>query len=163
MREYRQSKQNCTVPSRDNTVPSYNNTALSHDGAPDRPDRPTRTRVPTRPKRPPIAPQGVAEDGFFEQFWKAYPRKQAKDTARKAWQKRNPGKELTEKILAAISVQRTSDQWTRNGGRYIPLPATWLNGAAWLNEETPEIETSPLRRDSEGLTPRERALKETPI
>src|SRR5690606_147377 len=63
----------------------------------------------------------------FEQFWQVYPKKQNKGTARKAWLKIKPGEDLTETILASIARHKTCEQWTKNKGQFIPLPATWLN------------------------------------
>ena len=39
-------------------------------------------------------------------------------------------------MIAAIEAQKASEQWTREGGRYIPNPATWLNGGRWEDEMT---------------------------
>lgn len=72
----------------------------------------------------------------FLDFWAAYPKKIAKGAALKVWKRIKPDKELTEKMSAAIQTQKTSEQWTREGGRYIPNPATWLNGGRWEDEVT---------------------------
>ena len=77
----------------------------------------------------------ATKDGAaFDVFWTAYPRKVAKTAAKKAWAKINPGPELVEQMLAALEVQGRSDQWTRYGGKFVPYPATWLNGERWLDE-----------------------------
>ena len=39
-------------------------------------------------------------------------------------------------MTAALQVQRQSRDWTKDGGAYIPLPATWIRGQRWLDEET---------------------------
>lgn len=70
----------------------------------------------------------------FEAFWVAYPRHTNKQAALKAFQRLNPDDVLMQTILKAISLQRQSDQWTRDGGQYIPHPATWLNGRRWEDE-----------------------------
>ena len=72
-------------------------------------------------------------DGF-DLFWSAYPRHTAKDAARKAFDKLNPSAELMTTILDAISRQKTSVQWTKDGGQFIPHPATWLNQHRWEDE-----------------------------
>ena len=36
--------------------------------------------------------------------------------------------------LEAIARQRTWEQWTREGGQFIPHPATWLNEGRWQDE-----------------------------
>lgn len=66
-------------------------------------------------------------DGFAE-FWSAYPRKVAKGDAEKAWKKHKPN---LAACLSAISIAKSSTDWTKDGGQYIPHPATWLNGKRW--------------------------------
>ena len=75
--------------------------------------------------------------GAFDRFWVAYPRHQGKEAARKTWEKLNPDAALLEIMLSALERQRASDQWRRDGGQFIPYPATWLNGRRWEDEPTP--------------------------
>ena len=70
----------------------------------------------------------------FEIWWKAYPKKVAKQYALKAWNRIKPDKALFEKMLKALREQKQSEQWRRDNGKYIPNPATWLNGGYWDNE-----------------------------
>ena len=70
----------------------------------------------------------------FEQFWQEYPKKAAKQYALKAWMRIKPDKALFEKMLKALAEQKQSEQWRRDNGKYIPNPATWLNGGDWDNE-----------------------------
>lgn len=77
----------------------------------------------------PKPPRGA--DARFERFWKSYPAKVAKDTARKAFDKRKPDDAMVDRMVAALEVQRNCAKWTKDGGQYIPNPATWLNGACW--------------------------------
>lgn len=69
----------------------------------------------------------------FNCFWAAYPRKTAKGAAWKAWPK---AAVHLPTILAALTWQRNSDEWQRDGGVYIPHPATWLNARRWEDEPT---------------------------
>ena len=87
--------------------------------------------VPKKTNTPP-APGGGA--GRFEQFWLAYPSKVGKDAARKAFEKRSPDAELLGSMLAALAAQTASSRWQKDGGQYIPNPATWLNQARWQDE-----------------------------
>ena len=70
----------------------------------------------------------------FDTFWEAYPNKKAKQNAIKAWKKIKPNTALFEKIMKAVDLQKRSEDWQRENGRYIPYPATWLNGGYWDNE-----------------------------
>ena len=79
------------------------------------------------------APTG-ARDGYFDEFWKAYPNKVGKDAARKAFDKRKVTHDLLNVMLLAVGVQRQSKKWTDDGGKYIPHPSTWLNEGRWQDE-----------------------------
>lgn len=78
-----------------------------------------------------------AHDGRFERFWTAYPRKVNKVGAKKAFDKVRPDDELLNRIIAAIEKQKHSEQWTKDGGQFIPHPQTWLNGHRWEDELAP--------------------------
>ena len=75
----------------------------------------------------------------FELFWAQYPKKVAKATAAAAWKKIKPG--LYDSIVKALRAQKASEQWTKEGGKYIPNPATWLNQERWNDELTPTVKT----------------------
>lgn len=81
----------------------------------------------TKPKTPAASPPG------FNEFWKAYPRKVGKKKARRDWIKAKD-KPAPEVLLAALEAQKKSEQWTKDGGQYIPNPATWLNQGRWDDE-----------------------------
>lgn len=91
---------------------------------------PQKAWASARQKRQPSA-------AAFDRFWEAYPRRQGKEAARKAWAKIRPDDALLAEMLAALERQRASDQWRKDGGQFIPLPATWLNGRRWEDEPTP--------------------------
>lgn len=77
------------------------------------------------------------KDQLFERFWDAYPRKVAKADARKKFEKINPDDELLAVMLKAIDQQKASEQWTKDGGQFIPHPSTWLNQRRWEDETQP--------------------------
>lgn len=88
---------------------------------------------------PPNPPAKKADSGTgFDAFWAAYPKKQDKQNALKAWKKLAPGAEIQRNIIKALQAQRASPQWQKDGGQFIPLPSTWLNGRRWEDEETPQ-------------------------
>jgi hypothetical protein len=74
----------------------------------------------------------------FEEFWEAYPRKTGKGAAEKAYEKIKPSKELHETMIRAVRSAALSRQWKKDGGQFIPYPATWLNQKRWEDEITPE-------------------------
>ena len=74
------------------------------------------------------------EDPLFEQFWRAYPKKQGKGAALKAWKKIRPSKSLVEKMLVSVEAAKGCEQWQKQNGQFIPYPATWLNQGRWDDE-----------------------------
>ena len=70
----------------------------------------------------------------FDRFWEVYPRKMAKAEAVKAFEKIKPDAMLIETMVKAVLKQRLSAQWKEDNGKYIPLPATWLNQRRWDDE-----------------------------
>jgi hypothetical protein len=50
------------------------------------------------------------------------------------WAKLAPSDALAAEIVAAVVKQRAWPQWQRDGGQFIPYPATWLHGRAWQDE-----------------------------
>ncbi len=75
-----------------------------------------------------------ALNGAFTAFWDSYPRKKSKGDAEKAWIKIKPDEQLTERILHAVEQAKTSADWQREAGRFIPHPASWLNAKGWEDE-----------------------------
>ena len=85
------------------------------------------------------------QQALFDKFYSAYPKKTAKKNAINVWKKLNPDEELVNKMLSALERQKKSVQWQRDEGRFIPYPATWLNGKRWEDEysgEPPKGENS---------------------
>lgn len=74
------------------------------------------------------SPAAIERENEFKKFWAAYPRKTAKDKAWEAWKKKNPP---IDKCLRTLSLLVKTEQWTREDGRFIPHPTTWLNGGRW--------------------------------
>lgn len=84
----------------------------------------------------------------FEEFWSAYPRKVGKKAAEVTWKKIRPDSELHDRIIAAVNSAKKTDQWQREGGRFIPNPATWLNQGRWDDEYGEEVRSGETRRDT---------------
>lgn len=87
-------------------------------------------------------------DATFNRFWSAFPRHEAKKDALKAWMKLNPSPELEAQILAALEWQTLTEQWTKDDGQYIPLPASYLRGERWTDERR----QTDRRQSAQGLS-----------
>jgi hypothetical protein len=70
----------------------------------------------------------------FARFWQSYPKRKSKGQAEKAWHKLKPNEQLVPEILAGVERAKTSEQWLRDGGQFVPYPATWLNARGWEDE-----------------------------
>jgi uncharacterized protein YdaU (DUF1376 family) len=68
----------------------------------------------------------------FTEFWKAYPNKTGKGAAEKSWEKQKPD---LATVLAALSWQTKQDAWTKDQGKFIPHPSTYLNQRRWEDEQ----------------------------
>lgn len=90
------------------------------------------------PSRPDLLPTGVdtspaGEDPDFAKFWSVYPRRVAKDAARKAWAKSVRRAGAADIIVGA---ERYRDDPNRSA-QFTKHPATWLNGGCWSDEPAP--------------------------
>lgn len=75
-------------------------------------------------------------DDWFKKFWEAYPKKTGKGEAWKSWQKLAPSETLGRQILAAVEAYKKTQQWQKDGGQYVPNPATFLNQRRF--DDTPQ-------------------------
>ena len=75
-----------------------------------------------------------ANNALFDEFWAIYPRKVGKTSARRIFDRISPSRELVDEMISAVDHQSRSEQWTRDGGRFIPHPATWLGREGWNDE-----------------------------
>lgn len=78
---------------------------------------------------------------MFNQFYSAYPRHDSKQCAILSFGKimnncktDEERKSLLGRMLEAIKRERKSEQWTKNNGKFIPMPSTWLNQRRWEDE-----------------------------
>lgn len=74
----------------------------------------------------------------FEEFWKLYPKKRSRGDAENAFAKIAPTDELAAAICGAVAKAKNSEDWKKEGGKYIPHPATWLNRKGWEDEYASE-------------------------
>ena len=70
----------------------------------------------------------------FDQFYAKYPKKKARQAAVKAWQKLKPDDDLFRQIMSGLDNHIKSEDWAKDEGKFIPYPATWINGRRWEDE-----------------------------
>ena len=99
-----------------------------------------------------VIPKEFDPDGFAR-FWAAYPRREAKVDAYKAWRQKQPSPHTQELIHAALTWQIVERDW-RTTPQYCPLPAGYLRQERWTDERrsqrrvvdrgTPDRRVSPV-------------------
>ena len=105
------------------------------------PDVTRRNAIDTDTERdteltPPKSPKGDEYPAEFSEFWLAYPNKKAKGDAYQVW-RRLKSRPALAVLVAALDRQRSSAAWTKDGGAFIPHPATWLRQRRWEDEPDP--------------------------
>lgn len=83
----------------------------------------------------------------FERWYAAYPKKIKRQDALKAWLKINPDPAMVDRMLAALAWQRTQPMWVKDGGQFIPYPASYLNSGSYDDEpfHAPNLSEKSLR------------------
>ena len=61
------------------------------------------------------------------------------------WKKKRLGG-IEPLIIHAVEMHKGCDQWKKEGGEYIPLPATWLSQERWEDEVKAPTPSSSSRR-----------------
>jgi hypothetical protein len=82
----------------------------------------------------------------FAKFWAAYPKRDGKQDALKAWRKipeAQSDPEFITRALEALARQKQSPGWTKDGGQFIPRASTWLNGRRWEDEGVVGLKPQP--------------------
>ena len=90
-------------------------------------------------------PNALFDMDGFEEFWRHYPRKEAKIAARKAWARLAFSSAEIPSLLEAmrtwIEIASRSRQWSDPS--WIPHPSTWLNQRRWEGDPPPAVRSSP--------------------
>lgn len=96
-----------------------------------------------------------ANGELFNRFWQTYPRKVGRKKCQAIWANLKPTPALAERIVTTVRAYRQTDQWQKDGGRFIPHPATFLNQGRWEDEIPAAPE--PKRGDPNWLPTEEQA------
>ena len=78
----------------------------------------------------------------FEEFYEAYPKKRARESALQAWRRLNPDDALATTIIKAVENRKgwEAAQRSADANAFIepwPNPGSWLNGKRWTDELGP--------------------------
>lgn len=108
------------------------------------PPAPIGAEAPAAPAREPKYPPP------FEAFWRAYPRKENKPEAYRAWRQLRPDGETVDAMLAGVRRWERSDMWAR---KVYPHASTWLRGRQWEDEPLMAPEAVAARASPNGRGP----------
>lgn len=112
-----------------------------HTAADKQQDKPTAVKKQLSKKADSKKPKN--KESGFDEFWAVYPNKRDKSKARELWQKLDPEEALKKQIIAAVKQQARSEEWTKDGGQFVPYPSTWLRRRRWEDEPaTPTVAES---------------------
>lgn len=106
----------------DQTIPDQ---TIPKQSTPTKGDPPPNPQTETKPD---------TQERRFAEFWTEYPKKVGKKAALTSWKRLKPDADLFERIMQAVAIAKNSEQWNREGGRFIPNPSTWINQGRWDDE-----------------------------
>lgn len=98
-----------------------------------------RTCTPSQKSKAARAEKTDKEE-LFSKFWAAYPKKRNKARAKQAFFRIKNIEKIFPVMMQALEKQKASADWQKEGGQYIPLPTTWLNGERWEDVEQVEVQ-----------------------
>lgn len=134
--EKRWSNQDVTESSNANIMPD----AMLGDATVNSNSKHIGTNVPINPLPPKAktvssSPTGEKPDSDFLEFYHIYPHKVGKDAAQKAYHRALKAKGVTHAVLID-GAERLAAAHAAAGTekRFIPHPATWLNGGRWKDD-----------------------------
>jgi hypothetical protein len=100
---------------------------------------------PTRPEESSTNSLTGDQDHRFSEFWTVYPRKKAKDAARKAYAAAIKRGADPQDVLDGIAAYRDECERERREDRFIAHATTWLNQGRWKDHLEP---AEPVKRRS---------------
>lgn len=107
------------------------------------PSSPNGEDIPPTPKRrkkcKSLTPEQLTR---FERWYSVFPRKVNRAKAEEKWAEIDPDDELTDVMVSKTEEWAASPDWTKDGGQYVPHPATWLHNKRWT-DGAPSKEPAP--------------------
>lgn len=94
----------------------------------------------------------VCGDAEFEIWWKAYPkeRHEGKKPCAEKWRRARIPLAQLPTMIAKLEDQKRSHGWRKDGGKFIPLPLTYINQERWNDHVRDQRVTDTLNKTNQG-------------
>jgi hypothetical protein len=76
----------------------------------------------------------MTDEQEFDIWYQQYPNKKSKGDARKAWAQTKSIRPTLQSMLEKLNQQCKSEDWRKDGGKFICYPATYLRSEKWDDE-----------------------------
>lgn len=109
-----------------------------------------KTEQPLPDSKPDINTDNKLTLAHFDEFWDAYPKKKSKDAARRAFEKlvKSRSAPTITRLIDSVKAHEQTPDWKKDGGQFIPYPATYLNAGAYddVLQPPPKLPSAPNRQ-----------------
>ena len=78
----------------------------------------------------------MAQEEEFNVWFDAYPKQTDRHEAARQWLAIRSNRPNLDTLLDLLEAQKSSSQWTRDEGRFVPNPAAYLSGRKWEDKLT---------------------------
>lgn len=75
------------------------------------------------------------DDSDFEAWYEIYPRHESRGSALKAYR---AARKKVDAVVLLMAAQKAKEKYAGSDPKFIPMPATWLNGERWLDKAAPK-------------------------
>lgn len=86
-----------------------------------------------RKSRIKLTEKGEAEREF-NLLYDSYPKKRGKEAAKRKYIQMHGKIPPVDELIRIVEEWKKTEDWTKQNGQFIPLPATWLNQRRWEDE-----------------------------
>ena len=86
------------------------------------------------------------EAAEFQRFWDAYPphRRNKMVTTQREWLAMAHNRPAIEFIMSALGNHKQSEDWSRDGGKFVPSALNWISEQAWHEKKAPAKKSTSL-------------------
>jgi hypothetical protein len=112
--------------------------------------KPVSPKPSLEPSNKPSREEPSETDVQFARFWSVYPKRKKRQECLAWFKRERPDPLLVDAMIASVERSCLSGDWQKEGGRYIPLPDTWLRGRRWEDEDDVTLPSGAPRLDLVG-------------